>query len=147
MKPIWILVADSSTARIFTTENSASELIETENFFHYEGLLHEGDLVSDSPGRSSDGVGSGNHAYTTEVSPKEQESIDFSKRIAKQLNDELNQNKFDKLLVIAAPSFLGALRNAFSKGLEKHIVFSLGKNVVSQTPQEIRKHLPHSLAF
>lgn len=146
MKPVWILVADSSTARIFTTENSVSDLVEIEDFFHYEALQHVGDLVSDSPGRGNDGTSGGNHAYTGEVSPKEQESIDFAKRIAKQLNDELNQNKFEKLFVIAAPAFLGELRNAFSKGLEKHIVFSLGKNIVTQTPEEIRGHLPHSLA-
>ncbi|BCN93262.1 hypothetical protein THMIRHAM_10470 [Thiomicrorhabdus immobilis] len=146
MKPIWILVADSSNARIFTTENSASELIEIEDFFHYEGLQHERELVSDSAGRINDGRNGGNHAYSAEVSPKEQESIDFAKRIAKQLNDEFNQNKFEKLFVVAAPAFLGELRNAFSKAVEKHIAFSLGKNIVTQTPAEIRGHLPHSLA-
>ncbi|MEA1988395.1 MAG: host attachment protein [Pseudomonadota bacterium] len=145
MKPIWILVADSSAARIFTTEHSASDLIEVEDFFHYEALQQEGDLVSDSPGRGHDSISGGNHAFTGEVSPKEQESIEFAKRIAKQLNDELNQNKFEKLFVIAAPNFLGKLRNAFSKGVAKHIVFSLGKNLVTQNSQEIRGHLPDSL--
>ena len=145
MKPIWILVADSSTARILTAENSASELVEIEDFFHDEAFQHERELVSDQPGRGNDGTSGGNHAYTGDVSPKEQESIDFAKRLAKHLNDELNQNKFESLFVVAAPAFLGNLRSSFSKGLEKHIVFSLGKNIVTQSPQEIRKHLPHSL--
>ncbi|HHT00001.1 MAG TPA: host attachment protein [Thiomicrospira sp.] len=146
MKPIWILVADSSVARIFTAENSASDLIEIETLNHAEALLHEQELVSDEPGRANDGPSGGNHAYTGEVSPKEQEEQNFAKRVVKHLCDELNQNKYERLFIVAAPAFLGSLRNAFTSRVEKQVAYSLGKNVVTQTPQEIRAHLPHSLA-
>ncbi len=145
MKPIWILVADSSSARIFTAENSVSDLVEIKTLLHAEALMHEQDLVSDAPGRANDGPSGGNHAYTGEVSAKEQEEVNFAKRVVKYLCDELNQNKFDRLFVVAAPAFLGDLRNSFTSRIEKQIAFSLGKNIVSQTPQEIRTHLPHSL--
>lgn len=146
MKPVWILVADSSRARIFSAENSAAELIEIETLLHPQARLHEQQLDSDLPGKANGTMGAGGHNYSDEVSPKEQEEINFSKTVATHLCDELNQNKFDKLFVIAAPSFLGDLRRAFSTRLSKHLVFSLDKNVVSLTPQEIRAHLPLSLS-
>lgn len=140
MKPIWILVADSSTARLFTTEHSASDLIEINTLNHSEAQLNEQDLVTDSAGK-----GSGNHAYTPEVSAKEQSEMHFAKRVVKHLCDELNQNKFERLFIVAAPAFLGSLRNTLTSRMEKHVAFSLGKNIVTLTPAEIRGHLPHSL--
>jgi len=142
MKPIWILVADSSTARLFTAENSASDLIEINTMTHAEAHLNEQDLVTDAPGRGS----GGNHAYTPEVSAKEQEETTFAKRVVKHLCDELNHNKFERLFIVAAPGFLGSLRQSFTSRIEKQVAFSLGKNIVSQTPTEIREHLPLSLA-
>ena len=141
MKPIWILVADSSTARLFTTEHSASDLIEINTLNHSEAHLNEQDLVTDAAGK-----GTGNHAYTPEVSAKEQGEIHFARRVVKHLCDELNQNKFERLFIVAAPAFLGSLRNALTSRMEKHVAFSLGKNIVTLTPAEIRGHLPHSLA-
>lgn len=146
MKPVWVLVADSSQARIFSAENSQAELIEIETLLHPEGRLHDRDLVSDLPGKISGSEGAGGHAYSDKITPKEQEEIDFASRVAHHLSDELNQNKFDRLFMVAAPSFLGDLRNALSSRVEKHIAFSLGKNIVMLSPEEIRTHLPLSLA-
>ncbi|MBN2865672.1 MAG: host attachment protein [Thiotrichales bacterium] len=145
-KPVWILVADSSTARLFTAEHSASDLIEIETLTHAEAHLHEQDLVTDSPGRGSSSGGAGNHAYTPEVSAKEQEEMHFAKRVIKHLSNELNHNKFERLFIVAAPAFLGSLRSAFNNRIEKQVSFSLGKNIVNLSPVEIRGHLPHSLA-
>ena len=146
MKPVWILVADSSQARIFSAENSQAELIEIETLLHPEGRLHEQDMDSDLPGKMSGSKGSSGHAFTAETSPKEQEEINFSIRVANHLCDELNQNKYDRLFMIAAPAFLGDLRNAISTRVEKHVAFSLGKNIVTLSPKEIRTYLPLSLA-
>ena len=146
MKPVWILVADSSQARIFSAENSQADLIEIETLFHPEGRLHDRDLVSDLPGKISGSQGSGGNAYSDKLSPKDQEEIDFSIRVANHLSDELNQNKYERLYMVAAPAFLGELRNAISTRVEKHVAFSLGKNIVTLSPEDIRTYLPLSLA-
>ena len=146
MKSVWILVADSSQARIFSAQNSQADLIEIETLIHPEGRLHDQDLESDSPGKISGPQGAGGHAYSDENSPKEQEEINFALRVAHHLSDELNQNKFDRLYMVAAPSFLGDVRKALSSRVEKHVAFSLGKNIVMLSPEEIRTHLPLSLA-
>ena len=145
MKPAWILIADSSRARIFTAENSVAELIEIEHFNHSEGRLLDQDLISDLPGKSKGVEGTGGHVYVGEIDPKEQENIHFAKKVAHHLCHELNLNKFENLFVVASPSFLGALRRSCSNQLKKHIAFSLNKNVVTKTPEQIRAYLPVSL--
>lgn len=146
MEPVWILVADSSRARIFSAENSAADLAEIEVLTHPEGRLHEQEMDSDLPGTTRGPIDPSRHNYSDEVSPKEQEAVDFAKRLSNYLGDELNQNKFNRLFVVAAPSFLGDLRGAFSTRLSKHVAFTLDKNLVAMEPKEIRNHLPHSLA-
>ena len=146
MKPVWILVADSSQARIFSAENSQADLIEIETLLHPEGRLHEQNMDSDLPGKNSGSQGAGGHAYSDENSPKEQEEINFALRVANHLSDELNQNKYERLYMVAAPAFLGDLRNAISTRVEKHVAFSLGKNIVTLSPEDIRTYLPLSLA-
>lgn len=145
MKPAWILIADSSRARIFTAESSASNLVEIETLNHSEGRLLEQDLESDSSGSAQGSMGAGAHQYTDETTAKSQEDVNFAKRVAQHLCSELNLNKFENLFVIAAPSFLGNLRGACSNQLQKHIAFSLNKNVVTMSPKEIRGYLPVSL--
>ncbi|MBF6056950.1 MULTISPECIES: host attachment protein [Thiomicrorhabdus] len=146
MKPAWILVADSSHARIFSAENSAADLIEIETLMHSQARMHEQKLDSDLPGKGRGSYGGGGHAYDDEISPKEQEEINFAKAVSSYLCDKLNQNLFDRLFIIAAPAFLGDLRHAFSNQVAKHVTFTLDKNVTDLAPKRIRGYLPLSLA-
>jgi len=141
MKLIWILVADSSRARIFKAEKSSS-IQEIEDLAHPEGRLHEQHLTSDLPGRDANKNGVGKHAYQDQIDPKEQEAIDFAKRIARHLDESYSAKKFEQLLVIAAPSFLGTLRQQFSHEVSQRICFELDKNITMHSADDIRKHLP-----
>lgn len=145
MKPAWILIADSSRARIFTAENSVAELIEIESLTHSESRLLDQELTSDTAGKANVGQSTSGHTYVGEVDPKEQETLNFAKQVAQHLCHELNLNKFEHLFVVASPAFLGVLRHACSNQLKKHIAFSLNKNVVTKTPEQIRTYLPISL--
>ncbi len=141
MKLTWILVADSSRARIFTAEKSSS-INEIEDLAHPEGRLHEQDLTSDLPGKDTDKVGSGKHSFQDQVEPKQQEAINFAKRIARHLDESYSDNKFEQLMVVAAPSFLGTLRHQFSDEISQRICFELDKNITMHSVDDIRKHLP-----
>jgi protein required for attachment to host cells len=107
-----------------------------------EGRLHEQDLTSDLPGKDSDKVGAGKHSFQDQVEPKQQEAITFAKRIARYLDESYSANKFEQLMVIAAPSFLGVLRHQFSDQISQRICFELDKNITMHSVDDIRKHLP-----
>ncbi|MCW8920233.1 MAG: host attachment protein, partial [Sedimenticola sp.] len=51
MNAAWVVVADTSRARIFSAENAFSPLVEIQTLDHPEARLHPGDLVSDKSGR------------------------------------------------------------------------------------------------
>jgi len=140
MKSKLILVADSSRARLFATDKLTSPFEEIETLAHPEGRLHEQELTSDLPGKDS------GHGYQDQTEPKEQQQLDFAKRIARHLDQAHKKDQFKYLLVVAAPAFLGLLRSQFSHQVSKAIRFELDKNLTMHSVDDIQKHLPKSLA-
>lgn len=141
MNPMMIVVADSTRARIFTAESARSGLNEIETLANPEGRMHEQDMVSDIPGKDAGKGGAGNHAFQEKVEPKQQKIIEFAKRIAEYLDDVRKENKLGKLLLIAAPEFLGELRNHLSDETREKVTFELDKNLAHHDEEDIRKHL------
>ena len=144
MTSIMIVVADSSRARIFTTDSPSSPLNEIETMAHPEGRIHEQNMVSDLPGKDS-GQGASGHAYQDETDPKQQEVTDFAKRIADYLDDTRKTNQLGRLLIVAAPAFLGELRKQMSEQTNKLVVFESAKNLTQHSVEDIRNHLPKFL--
>ncbi|MFK5950281.1 MAG: host attachment protein [Methylococcales bacterium] len=141
MNSIMIVVADIAHARIFTADSTHSPLNEIETMAHPEGRMHEKNMVSDMPGKDSGKGGSGDHAFQEKIEPKEQDMIEFAKRIADYLDDTRKANKLNKLILVAAPAFLGELRTHLSSAINEKIVFELDKNIVQHSVEDIQKHL------
>lgn len=136
-----IVVADSTRARIFTADSVHSPLNEIETMAHPEGRMHEQNMVSDMPGKDSGKGGGGDHAFQEKIEPKEQEMIEFAKRIADYLDNARKANELDKLLIVAAPALLGELRTHLSVETSEKIAFELDKNIAHHDVEDIRQHL------
>ena len=67
--------------------------------------------------------------------------IVFAKRVADYLDDARKSNKLNKLILVAAPAFLGKLRTHLSSETSEKIVFELDKNIAHDSVEDIRKHL------
>ncbi len=141
MKSTYILVADSSRARIFTAATPSSALEEIEALAHTEGRLHDREMTSDLPGKVK-GEGKMGHAFEQATDPKKHEASIFAHRIAGFLEGAHNEKKFEQLLIIAEPSFLGLLRNQLPEQIKKLVCFELDKNITTHSNDDIRKHLP-----
>jgi protein required for attachment to host cells len=141
MKQTWILIADSSRARIFTTDAPSSPLEELEGFSHAESRLHDREITSDLPGKIQGGIGGG-HAFEQKTDPKKQEAINFAHSLAHHLEAGSNANQFEQLMIIADPSFLGLLRDELSEQVKKKLSFELDKDLTKHSVAEIQAHLP-----
>lgn len=145
MKLTWLVVADNSKARIFTVDSRMGPIEEVESIVHTEARLHEQKMTSDLPGRSNGKGGAGGHAYQDEVSPKDQQNINFAKQIANELDMARKDGKFKQVMLVAAPGFLGNLRNQLTAQTQKLACFELAKNMSHLNANEIRELLPERL--
>lgn len=144
MARTWVVVADSSRARIFSAQTPSAPLDELESLTHPASRQHERDITSDLPGRNT-GSNGNKHAMGMETEPKKQEAINFAKQIASRLDQGLNKKEYIELVVVAAPSFLGLLREQLSNNVSRSLVLEMDKNLTQHTPDDIRKHLPQFL--
>jgi len=144
MKLTWILIADSTRARIFTANTPASPLEEIEEFTHTESRLHDREITSDLPGRIKS-TGAGGHAFEQPTDPKKHETDNFAHTLAQYLENAYNENRFEQLLIVAAPTFLGLLRSHLSEHVKKLVRFELNKELTLLSADDIREHLPQYL--
>jgi protein required for attachment to host cells len=136
-----VLVADGSRARLLTLEKDRS-LTELEAFVCPEERLKEQDLTSDRGGRSFDSKGGGRHGMEPGTSQHEQVAIDFAKQLAERLDGLRNAGEMDKLVLIAAPAFLGHLRSNISSATQNLVALSIDKDLTQHKLPDIASHIP-----
>ncbi|MBY0475259.1 MAG: host attachment protein [Nitrosomonas sp.] len=145
MTKIWILIANSGNATLFTADSPTASLTELMTFDNPDARAKQMELSSDRPGRSFDSYGEGRHAMATEVEPKEQEQIRFAKLIVDRLEQGRMENAFERLVVVAAPAFLGLLRTNFNAPLSSLLSLEINKDYTSLRADELRARLPERL--
>ncbi|MCG6969099.1 MAG: host attachment protein [Gammaproteobacteria bacterium] len=112
---------------------------------HPDSRAHEQELTSDLPGRTFDSNGQGRHVMGTSVEPKQQETITFAKQIAEHLDTHRKAGDYSKLVIFAAPAFLGLLRENMNAHTNKLVVHECNKNLVQLSVDKIREHIPYPL--
>jgi len=145
MSKIWVLVADRSRARFFSAEKPVSQLVEVDGIMHEKGRMKEGELTSDGPGTSSSASGIGGHAMAGEKDARQHEAQIFAKEIFDMLHEAQEKHCFQHLYLVSDPGFLGILRQKIPGSLKPLVKQELNLNIASQSPDQIRKHLPEYL--
>ncbi|WP_305907686.1 host attachment protein [Methylomarinum sp. Ch1-1] len=142
MYKTWVITAESSQARFFTVPSKKEPLVQIQELLNPASKIHESELTSDLPGRTSTSGPNGNkHAKEPQVSPKEQATITFAKKIAEKVEKARGQGELEQLILVSPPKFLGLLRDNLSDQAKKMVIQSLDKNLVGQNEANIRKHL------
>ncbi len=140
----WVVVADSSRARIFETADLPAPLREVEDLVQPEGSLPERMLQSDRPGRSFESVGGARHAMSAHTGPRAISRMKFAHRIAERVDRGLAEGSFRRLALVAPPAMLGALRGAMSPQCKTHCELELANDIARMSRLQIERHLAHS---
>ncbi len=141
MSKTWILVAESSRAKVYKANGRRAPITEIDALVHPECRMHEGDLVTDSAGSDGGSVGQGRHVLENKVSAKDHESLEFARELASYLESARTSSNFDRLVLIAPPAFLGNLRHTLSKEVMSLVSRQVDKNLVQKAPEVVRSYL------
>ena len=136
----WIVVADRSRARILTTSDDNSDLTEVETLINPEGSMKQSDTVSDHQGRFP---GRGGMPVSgqprTDFEHKTAET--FAIQVVDFLDAGRNSQQFGRVILIAAPAFLGTLRQKLPAPLARMVALEVDKDYTKRTPAEIATQL------
>ena len=148
MATTWIVAADSSRARVLQVADR-ERLLEIETLLNPDGRLDERELTSDAHPRFSGhgGVGkpgaratSGPASDRQETSAQEHATDLFAKRLGSYLGKARSEHRYDELVLVAPPKFLGALRQELDKEVEKLVVDELPKDLSWFNAREIERY-------
>lgn len=146
MAYIWVVVAESSRARIFSMDTAKGPMQEILTLDNPESRQHEQELTSDLPGRAFDSSGVGaRHALGKNEDPKKHEAKNFAMQITTHLDDHRKSGDYEQLIIFAAPAFLGLLREHMNDQTNKLVIHENDKNLVQLDVEKIRAHLPYPL--
>jgi protein required for attachment to host cells len=140
MSTICVVVANQSEAEIYSMQRLRGSLTLLDTLINETGKVRARDLVSDSPGRVHDRVGPGRHGMEPDVGVKEGERRRFAKTVVDYLDAAHQQGSFARLLLVAAPAFLGEIRKAMNSQLAEIIVEEIPKDLVGYESEKIEAH-------
>jgi len=136
------VVADEARAVLYAHETRSGELTRWRTFDNDTARAKTSDLITDRGGRSFDSGGQGRHSVASDkAGPKEHAVTMFAKRIAEAVAADVNAGRCRGLSLIAAPRFLGELRDALETCTKLQPYITINKDVVSKDPAAIAKLL------
>jgi len=140
----FVLVANASEARLFERQEKYGHIAEIKNFLHPESRLSGSELEDDRQGSYKESAtgqsraeGHGISAQSKDTDPKTREAEDFARELAEILDTARKRGDFDNLVIIAAPAFLGKLRNELDANTSACVGAEIDKNLTHATPEEI----------
>ena len=136
---ILVIAANSTICRMYDYNKKSAEIKLIREILHPENRLQNRELNSDRPGHYH-----GNQTSRGSYEPTDTKEIkidNFSREIAKELNDERHKNGYDKFIVIAPPHVSGLINQHAHKLVKERIDNRLQKDVLHFTDKDLLAYL------
>jgi protein required for attachment to host cells len=141
MTVTWIVLADRVHASIRRQRAPHGPFEHVEDIDHPEGRLHAAQLGSDRPGQTLDSSHHRPHALEPHETMEEHEARAFARTIAQRLTAACNARRFDALVLVAEPRFLGLLRGALDHPTQQRLRGEIRRRLIDASDTEIAQQL------
>jgi protein required for attachment to host cells len=132
----WIVITDHVEARIWARrDGEAPHLVES--LQHPEGHLREQEIVSDEPGRMAARGRGHTQSMKQRGSARHTEQVHFAASVGDHLARALHQGLYDELALVAAPRWLGELREHLDRNVRDHVVAELHHSLMHDRVEDV----------
>ncbi|HSE11991.1 MAG TPA: host attachment protein [Rudaea sp.] len=147
IKTTWILVASLSRARLFELgrRNGDFELFEIATFLNPDARGRDRDQVTDRLPRVNESMNATRHAIDPHTSLREKSANQFAQELDEALDNGRVTHRYERLVLIALPEFLGTLHARLNRHVCERIVAEVQHELTTKSPEEIRSYLPSRL--
>lgn len=151
---IWIIVANSSSCRIFSYDKNPEELSAIKDalnptdqllkkfsivkeFIHPESRLRDVDLSSDNLGRYKTGPMMQSDSFSPQETIKETEIENFAREIVNEIENGIRLKQFSQLILVAPARMIGILHRNFSTKIKSLISHEIQKDYNKLNEREL----------
>ena len=148
MATTWIIAADESRARVLQVAGP-DRLDEIDDLVNPSGRAQDRELQTDAEPRFNGhgGVGkagsdrTGGPASDREAQGAVEHSVrTFAREVGRYLDRARLDHRFDQLVLVAPPKFLGALRKELHKEVERLVADELPKDLAGLSARELERY-------
>jgi protein required for attachment to host cells len=142
MTNTWILVADAAKARLFELPRKGGDPVELACYANPNGR---------SPGRHpehgrlprvQESNGPSRHAIEPKTSLRDKHAQRFADTLGAIVRQGRQEGRFDRLILVAPPRFLGTLHGCLDEQTAACVVGEVRRELLALSPTELRTHLP-----
>ena len=142
MSNTWILVADAAKARLFELARKGGAPVEIAGYAYPDGRSpgrhHEHGRLprvheSNSPSR---------HAIEPKTTLRDKHARRFAGTLGAVVKQGRLEGRYDHLILVAPPRFLGALHDSLDEQTSACVVGKVANDLLTLSPTELRRHLP-----
>lgn len=145
MKPDWILLANSTRARLLQQERGP-RVTELESFVHPQSRIKTSDLVDDRAGHESTDRSYGGTSYQPRTDVKQKEHQRFARELAEFLERQALAGSYRSLAVFASSPFLGELKAELGSATVKLLSGTHDLDLTSVGQAELGRRIAHEMA-
>ena len=140
VRAFWVVAANESTAIFYRRELKREPLQQFLSVENEASRKKKEEMLSDRGGRSFDSFGAGRHTMAMEkTDPKKQAATVFARQIAQRIGRATHAGHCRAYTLIAAPRFLGMLREAVSRSCKFGPSETIDKDVVGHDPGTLER--------
>jgi len=138
MEMHWVVVADAASAKIYASNALLHELTLVDDI----RVSHDRVLHLDADGASNHPLpGSGPGSVQAEHDPHKLTEERFARAVAQTLNEGEGHHRFERLILVAPPRYLGDLSAALSHAAGKRVVARIHHDWTRLSGRELAEHL------
>ncbi len=137
----WLVVADGAGARIYASDELLDTLTPVDQLHHQHGHVTHGDgqVTTHLPG-------AGANAHDAHHDGARETEERFARALARLVDDGERKHAFERVILVAPPRFLGALRHELGAAAARRVVASIHhdwtKLGVRDLAERVRAELP-----
>jgi protein required for attachment to host cells len=140
MSVTWVLVANASAARLYINEGPKKGLRKLREFAHARSRAKLADLITDQSPHGRISIGR-RAACQPATDPRAAEADRFASELKDALETGRREGGFERLIVCAAPQFMGRLRRHLSVPLQRMLTDCFEKDYTKSDARSLSRRL------
>lgn len=137
----WLLIADEGVARIYQWQGNDAHFQEGETLSHAPAHARSAELQRDAQGRRTGNDARSGSSVTSSAGfdAEHGEALVFADRVNEWLANAHQAGRFDRLRIVAAPRFLGLLRQSIKPDVAAAVFDEISKDLVNESRSDLEK--------
>jgi len=141
----WVLVADAARARTFAADLMLESLLPLEGWVHPQSRVKAKDLVAGDRGATREGPGGAHSRFERHTDPRVVEAVRFARELAIMLATARAERRYERLVLVAPPVFLGHLRAELDAATARAVIAEIAHDWTTLPTDELAQRVRQSV--